>query len=134
MFVTSIEFAGAFSRMTKNTSALQQSKSPQREGSPTHAQREKRKVESDVETNLWRYSPLISSASEDDFRSVLKSERSIVRERVAKVFQRKRNNRVTYSAMNVKRLKRSNASICSRQKQRKVEQDDSLFGQSQSPS
>jgi hypothetical protein len=32
--------------------------------------------------------------------------------------------------MNVKRLKRSNASMCSRQKKRKVESEDSLFKRS----
>lgn len=120
VFLTSIEMGGAFSRMTKHTSVMQ-SKSPLPDGRPNDAGKEKHKVESDVETNLWRYSPLISSASENDFRSVLKSERSIVRERVAKVYKRKRNNRVTYSAMNARRLKRSNTSICSRQKRRKVD-------------
>ncbi|MFO0117836.1 MAG: hypothetical protein ACK521_09575 [bacterium] len=54
---------------------------------------------SEVETNLWRYSPLISSASDGDFKDVLNSERSLIRDRVAKVTKRKRNNRITYSVM-----------------------------------
>jgi len=129
VFLTSVNLGvGAFSRMTRSPSVMP---SPIKE-IQQQVTKKILHVESDVETNLWRYSPLISSASDDDFYDVFNSERSLIRDRVAKVTKRKRNNRITYSVMNVKRRIRSNASICSRQKKRVKISQDSLFNQSNS--
>lgn len=51
--------------------------------------------ESDVETNLWRYSPLVSSASEGDFDEA----GEVIRSTLIKCNKRKRNNRITASVM-----------------------------------
>lgn len=69
---------------------------------------EPRKCETDVETDLWRYSPLVSSASEDDFYEVLRSQGSVIRDKVRKAYKRKRDNRVTFSVMDRCKFRISN--------------------------
>ena len=68
-----------------------------------NAEMEKR-ADTDVETNLGHYSPLLSSASEDEFKEAINSEGSFMRERVSKAYKRKRNNRMSYSVANGKAI------------------------------
>lgn len=61
-----------------------------------------KRADTDVETNMGNYSPLISSASEDEFREAINSEGSFMRERVNKAYKRKRKNRMTFSVFEFK--------------------------------